>query len=169
MRWKVYIELNCSQDCTEEQIESICDRLHNHHCVLSAKPDIVSGVQTKDENNSSNDEVNKNDTKLIICHAAVIHKDDEESLKGFIGKIKNISIKEFLPESTPSKVYRVLNISKFTAIVVFIIVFSHEAILIVTKEKEILEPWTFAIVITVIASLAVLGVDAAMIWKEHHN
>lgn len=154
--------------CPQGEAEYVIDKLYSHHCVRSASRVIDTDVKVKDENNIESSNVDNN--CLIVCYAATGHRDDEQRFKTYVQKItRSIVVQRFDPESKSGKIRKVLNITKFSAIIVFIVVLSHEAILILAKNKAIVDPWIFGIVIAVIAALAVFGVDSLMVWREHND
>lgn len=161
LHWRIHIELGCPQ-IENQNIDTICDRLVSHHAIMSAKPSIMAGTEDKTSGSSENIE------RKIVCEAIVTHSDDEKSVQAFIGKIRNISIEQFIPEKTRHQVLKVLKVTQFSAIIVFIVLVSHGLILMFTDKLHD-DPVVYVFIIPLITALAVLGVDTAMVWREHHN
>ena len=88
----------------------------------------------------------------------------------YLSTIKEIELIHFIPLSTKDKTKKIFQTSKYPAIIVLVIIFSHEAILIFSKgEQTHIEYWLLTIAFSVIGFFATLIIDSIMIWKEHHN
>ena len=57
---------------------------------------------------------------------------------------------------------------QFSAIIAFIVLVTHRLILMVYGKLHN-DPIISVLIVPLIVTFAVLGVDTAMVWREHHN
>ena len=158
--WEVYIELKCKK----EDVEKICNKLINHHCIMSAEPLIEGG---KDED-KIHTQVMQDKYALIMCKAYVLHIHDENSLRRYIYKLDNILLEKFL-SSGKSKAFlnHLLKTSGIGSTIIFLVILSHEVLLSIGRHipLEMVE----AVSIAGIAALVSFIIESIIVWNEHNK
>lgn len=158
--WEVYIELKCEKD----NVEKICNKLINHHSIMSAEPLIEGG---KDEN-KVHTQVIQGKYTLIMCKAYVLHIHDENALRRYIYKMENISVEKFLSFGKGKAfLNHLLKTSGIGSTIIFLVILSHESLLSIGRHLplEIVE----AVSIAGIAALVSFIIESVIVWNEHNR
>ena len=169
MHWDIIIIVKCKRN----NVPTIIDRLVCHHSIWETIPEKERQIESKSESDKKEGAPQidvHGDYQTINCKASAFHENDELGLKLYLGTIKDLEILHFLPTSTKEKRTKIFHITKYSAIIVFIVILAHESILIFARKEELdLNSWLISISFSIIGSLATLGIDSLMVWKEHHN
>ena len=158
--WDVYIELKCKKD----DVEKTCNRLLNHHCIMSADPLIEGG---KDENKVHSELISDNHT-LIMCNAYVLHINDENALKRYVHKMDNVAVEKFL-SSGKSKAFlsHLLKTAGIGATIIFLVILSHESLLSIGRQESL--EVVRAVSIAGIAGLVSFIIESVIVCNEHNR
>ncbi len=164
MHWNVYFEIKCK----ESDLENIRHQLYSHHCTLSAEPQI--GGDDEIIEGDFNKKLSSSMLRRIICYARMFHKDDEEYFNLFVNKLIGEKIPFIHIDSRIEKIKKIIHSPKYSAIIVFVVIFSHELIIIFIgehQEKFWSELWTIFWV-SMIGGISALVLDSIMIWRERN-
>jgi hypothetical protein len=122
-------------------------------------PDINANVVESDDNGY----------QFITCRVSVFHHNDEHGLNLYLGTVKNLEIVHFIPDSMREKLKQILNVSRYSAIIVFIVMFSHESIPSSIKKEFGIGDLLMTMGFSLLGAIPTLFIDTFIAWKEHHN
>lgn len=126
---------------------------------MSAEPAVEEIVYE----NLDEKEINPNNNKLE-CRAMVFHKEDEIHFRNYVIRITGGNV-VFNHEPFTKRMRDVFNVTKFTPIIIFVILFIHE-IIVITFHIET-NPWILALIFSAVGAIGAFTVDFIGILKEH--
>ncbi|HEY6535753.1 MAG TPA: hypothetical protein VIY08_08180 [Candidatus Nitrosocosmicus sp.] len=156
MNWIINFEV----ECTPKEFESKKEKLYSHHCTLSAEPPIKEIIFEHAEMRPV-----ENHKNILECKAMVFHKEDEQHFKNYVDKVFNADV-EFFHEPFSKRMNDVFNVTKFTPIIIFVVLFIHETI-VITFHMET-NPWILALIFSIAGATAAFVVDFIAILKDHY-
>jgi hypothetical protein len=156
MHWIINFEV----ECNSTEFSSMKDKLYSHHCVLSAEPPFEEFIYRNSE-----EQAIENNSNKLECKAMVFHKEDEQHFKNYVDKIFNTDV-EFFHEPFKKRMSDVFRVTKFTPIIIFVVLFIHETI-VITFHMET-NPWILALIFSMAGATAAFVVDFIAILKDHY-
>lgn len=155
MHWVINFEVNCNST----NIDHIRNQLYSHHCILSAEKPIEEILYEGAEVTTISDIQDK-----LECKAMVFHHEDEQHFKNFVDKLTGSEV-TFHPEPVQKRLKGVFKVTKFTPIIVFVVLLAHESIVNIFHLE--LDPWILALSLSAVGAGLAFAVDFIVLWRDH--
>ena len=166
MHWEIEVIIRVE----EVEIEYIIEGLLLHHSITDIENPSSIWIKEKKENGKIVEEnLLDNQYNYRIEFKAIVFSTEQESLRRYITRMNGVDSKKMLFKTLTGKekASKAISVASISAIIVFIIIFSHEYIVSLAHNGHIeLSHFSTIIAFSLAGAGATFFIDYLIVWKE---